>query len=310
MAGSELKILVIGGGGQLGWELQRALCPLGDLIVPDRSELDLARPSSIGEVVRDVSPDLIVNAAAFTDVDAAENHPELARAVNAEGPRHLAESARDRGAVLVHYSTDYVFDGEQDVPYREHDEPRPLNVYGQTKLEGERAIIEVGPTHFILRTSWLYEYRRKNFLMTMLRLLREKRSLAVVRDQVGTPTRCRTVAEATAHLIMAAGIRDGGVDQPLATLGGTYHLVARGEVSRYQQACAILEDARDLWPEGRFETREIRPIPSEEYLQEADRPGYSVLSPDRVNDTFALRLPVWRRDLRRCLEDLHAVSSR
>lgn len=222
----------------MGWELMRTLSPLGEITAPNSEELDLSEPGGIRAFVREVGPHLVVNAAAYTAVDRAEEEPELAAAINAAAPGVLAEEARRLGAALVHFSTDYVFDGEGTTPYTEEDHPNPINVYGRTKLAGERAVQGAGVPHLILRTSWVYGMRGKNFLLTILRLAREREELEVVHDQVGAPTWSRAIAEVTAQVLSQGA---GNFFSLLEQKGGLYNLTAAGETSWYGFAKAIAE---------------------------------------------------------------------
>lgn len=254
-----MKILLTGGTGQIGWELQRTLAPLGRVSAPGREKLDLADPDALETAVRKLSPDVVVNAAAYTDVDRAESEPDRAAAVNAQAPKALAQEAARVNAAVVHYSTDYVFGGDKDRAYTEQDEPDPINVYGKTKLAGERAVRESRADHLILRTSWVYGTRRENFLTTMQRLFSERETLEVVDDQVGSPTWCRLVAEATAALLAqwhpvrarGGGTRDsnaaitGGNDEGSSAgrpASGTYHVAAKGRATWYEFARAIRDE--------------------------------------------------------------------
>jgi dTDP-4-dehydrorhamnose reductase len=291
-----VKILVTGANGQVGWALKRALAPLGDVIALDRSELDLAQPEALRDQVRAIAPDAIVNAAAYTAVDRAESEPELARAVNAIAPGVLAEEAQRLDAVLVHYSTDYVFDGTKSEPYVESDPTNPLNVYGRTKLEGERAIGASGCRHFTLRTSWVYGTRGSNFLLTMLRLANERRnSLRIVDDQIGAPTWCREIATATAALLARPELAGRGAD-------GLYHLTASGATSWFGFAQAIFaspEMARlGLMPPA------LEAIPSSAYPTPARRPANSRLDCGRLAERAGIRLATWDEALGRCMADL------
>lgn len=273
-----MKILLTGKNGQVGWELQRTLCTLGDVVALGSAELDLADPDAIVRIVRDIKPDLIVNPAAYTAVDKAESEPELAMAVNGRAPGILAEEAKRLGAQLVHYSTDYVFDGRKASPYVETDEPNPLNVYGRSKLEGERAIQAVGGRHLILRTSWVYGTRGKNFLLTMMRLITERPQLNVVADQYGAPTWSRIIAEATA----AAVLRREGTS-------GVYHLTSQGSVSWHGFALRI---AQHLQASG-HDVANVLPIPASQYKVPAQRPMNSRMSTRKLEQDFDLYLPQW-----------------
>lgn len=286
------RILLLGAAGQLGWELRRTLAPLGEVTALGRAEADLADPSALREHVRALRPRLVVNAAAYTAVDRAEAEPELAFAVNASGPRVLAEEAERAGALFVHYSTDYVFPGEGDAPYREDDATGPLNVYGASKLEGERGVVGVGGAHLVLRTSWVYGWRGHNFLRTMLRLAHEREEMRVVDDQHGSPTWSRMVAEATAQLL-ARCAGEEGFHLP-ERLWGVYHLAAGGRTTWYEFARAILEgDVR----RAEQRCRALRAISTAEYPTPARRPRFSVLDCSRIAGAFRLQLPHWREQL-------------
>ncbi|MEW6063667.1 MAG: dTDP-4-dehydrorhamnose reductase [Bacillota bacterium] len=281
--------MLTGKNGQVGWELQRTLAPLGQVVALGRQDLDLADPGQIRERVREIKPDIIVNAAAYTAVDRAEEEPELALALNGTVPGILAEEAKRINATIIHYSTDYVFDGDKETPYTEEDEPNPINIYGKTKLAGERAIQAVGVPHLILRTSWVYGMRGKNFLLTILRLAREREELRVVDDQIGSPTWSRMVAEATAQILAQVYSPLTPYPSLLTDVSGIYHLSAGGHTSWYGFAKAILKHASHLTPN----TLRIHPIPASEYPTPARRPKYSVLGNERLNHRFALNLPDW-----------------
>lgn len=285
------KIMLTGSNGQVGWELQRTLAPLGAVIALDRQQLDLAKPDQIRARVRAIKPDIIVNAAAYTAVDQAEAEPELAMAVNGIAPGILAEEAQRIDAVVVHYSTDYVFDGTKTVPYTENDQPNPVNVYGKTKLAGEQAIQAVGGTHLILRTSWVYGMRGKNFLQTILRLARERDELKIVDDQLGAPTWSRMIAEATAQII--------GQSYPLLReKRGIYNLSAGGQTSWYGFAGGILRHAAHLIPH----TIHLYSVPTSEYPTPARRPAYSVLANAKLEKAFGIVLPDWEKGLELAVE--------
>src|SRR5688572_30739222 len=253
------RVLLAGRGGQLGWELQRALAPLGGLLALDRAGMDLADPDSIHRAIADARPEVIVNAAAYTAVDKAESEPESAMRVNGVAPGIIAEEAARIGALVVHYSTDYVFDGAKDAPYREDDPAAPLSVYGRTKLAGEEAVRAAGGPHLIFRTSWVYAARGSNFLLTMLKLARERRELRIVDDQVGAPTWARSIAELTAQ---ALGV-DGAGPGPARQRSGTYHLAAAGAVSWYGFAHAIFRAARARRSD--FNAPAVAPIPTSQF---------------------------------------------
>ena len=285
-----MKILLIGQHGQVSQALQQSLGRHIELTVLGREQLDLAKPHEIGQQVLQQRPALIINAAAHTAVDQAESEPELAFAINATAPGILAEAAAELGAPLIHYSTDYVFDGNKAAPYHEDDIPNPLSVYGRSKLAGEQAITAVGGQHLILRTSWVYSTYGKNFLLTMQRLLQERDSLNVVNDQIGAPTWAGTIAQTTAQLIERWR---GGADGPW----GIYHLTAQGETSWFGFASAIAEH---LQRQGK-RVATLHPIPSSAYPTPAQRPLNSRLDCDRLQQSWHVQLPDWQSALHACL---------
>lgn len=289
-----MKILITGKNGQVGWELQRTLAPLGEVVAVDRQVLDLASPDSIRAVIREVKPDLIVNPAAHTAVDKAESEPDVAMAVNGIAPGIMAEEAKKLGAAMVHYSTDYVFDGSKAAPYTETDTPCPINVYGRTKLAGEQAIQAAGIPHLILRTSWVYGSRGKNFLLTILRLAGEREELKIVDDQIGAPTSCRMIAETTAQ-VLAQTRRN------LGEVGGLYHLTAAGQTSWHGFTAAILEARSRLT--GAASPR-LSPIPTSAYPLPAPRPHYSVMSNERLQRAFGVAIPAWQNGLGLCMDEM------
>jgi len=291
-----VKILLFGRSGQVGWELQRALAPLGELSALDSDEADFAAPESLAAVVRNVRPDVIVNAAAHTAVDRAEAEPALARRINAEAPAVLAREAASAGAWLVHYSTDYVFDGSGDTAWSEDAPTGPRNVYGTTKLEGEIAIRASGARHLLFRTSWVYGTRGGNFARTMLRLAGERDRLAVIDDQIGAPTGAELIADVTAHAIRAvvAG----------AAPGGTYHLAAAGETSWHGYACRVIETARAAGAPVKVAREAIAAVPSSEFKTAAARPGNSRLDTTKLRRAFGLTLPPWQAGVDRMLAEL------
>lgn len=296
------NILLIGKTGQVGWELCRALAPLGKVTALDRHAIDLADPDSIRRAVRTVSPDLIVNAAAYTAVDKAESEPDAAMAINGIAPGILAEEAKRLNALLIHFSTDYVFDGIKSTPYTEDDEPNPLNVYGQTKLAGERAVIAVGGAHLIFRVSWIYGARGKNFLLTMLRLAKQRNALRIVNDQIGAPTWSRLIAEIVAHVLVSRS-RDIAAGE----CNGIYHASAAGRASWYDFAAEIFrcdDDGHRSMHGLDIDIPHVSPIPSSEYVTPATRPANSLLSSKKLIDTFDIFLPDWRDSLMLCLSDL------
>lgn len=294
------RILLIGPSGQVGWELRRTLSTLGRVVPCARGRgkvtIDLSQPASIRSVVRDVRPDLIVNAAAYTAVDQAEDEPEAAMAVNALAPDILAEEAARLNAAMVHYSTDYVFDGEGNQPWKENDPCNPKNIYGRSKLDGERAIQSVGIPHLILRTSWVYGARGRNFLLTMLRLAAERPELRIVDDQIGAPTWSRLIAEVTGQILAVCGASPEGI----AAHSGTYHVTAAGETSWFGFARAALHSANILAGNPK---PDLLPIRTDEFPAKAPRPRYSVLSNDKLKETFDLELPPWEKGLELCLDE-------
>ena len=305
MSTDRKTILVVGAGGQVGWELQRALAPLGAVLaVGQRTSphaVDLADPDSIRGVVEAVRPAVVVNAAAYTAVDRAEQEPERAMAINGEAPGVLAEQTQAQGGIFVHYSTDYVFDGENPGPYTEEDAPAPLNVYGASKLEGERAVEAVDGRYLILRTSWVYGLRGSNFLRTMLRLAHEREELRIVDDQVGAPTWSRMLAEVTAVLLGRALSEPELLDEA----AGLYHVTAAGRTSWHGFAQRILAQAR-LGAEARFKT--LHAIPTSEYPTPAARPRNSLLSNAKLAEEFGIQLPPWDAALSLCLSDLQSLT--
>ncbi|MFO1206728.1 MAG: dTDP-4-dehydrorhamnose reductase [Burkholderiales bacterium] len=296
-----MRILITGANGQVGWELQRTLQTLGEVAACDRGALDLANPDAIRGKVREMRPHVIVNAGAYTAVDRAESEPDVALAVNGAAPGILAEEAKRLGALLVHYSTDYVFDGTKPGAYLESDEPNPVSVYGATKLAGEKAIAAAGGAYLIFRTSWVYGRRGKNFLLTMLRLAAEREELRVVDDQVGAPTWCRTIAEATAQVIAKLSGPEGIDVERSIELRGIYNLTAGGSVSWCGFARAIVEATRARRGGA---SPKVTPITTAEYPLPARRPANSVLSNAKFQRAFDLACPAWDHALDLCLADL------
>jgi dTDP-4-dehydrorhamnose reductase len=296
-----VKILLFGSNGQVGWELQRALAPLGELTALDFDSAapwraDFSDPESLAGTVHALRPDVIVNAAAHTAVDRAEAEPALARKLNAEAPAVLAREAAACGAWLVHYSTDYVFDGSGDTPRSEDAPTGSLNVYGTTKLEGEQAIRASGAKHLLFRTSWVYGTRGGNFARTMLRLARDRDRLAVIDDQIGAPTGADLIADVTAHAIRSV-VRD-------AAPGGTYHLVAQGETSWHGYACRVIEAARAAGAAVKVAADRVAAVPSSEFATAAQRPKNSRLDTNKLRRTFELELPPWQAGVDRMLAEL------
>lgn len=297
MAGQSRQspILLLGSSGQLGWELQRTLAPLGQVVAASRQgthgpRIDLADPDGLRRLFAEVRPWMVVNAAAYTAVDRAESEPELAHAINAAAPGLIGELARAAGAGVVHYSTDYVFDGATGRPCREVDAVAPINVYGRSKFEGECALLDSGASALIFRTAWVYGLHGHNFLRTMLRLFAERDEVRVVSDQIGAPTWSRMIAEATAQVLSQLKADRSRLDE----VGGLYHLTAAGETSWHGFAQAILELSR-------ADCR-LLPITTAEYPTPARRPARSVLDHSKLRETFGLALPDWADSLRQCLE--------
>lgn len=289
-----MKILLTGNTGQLGYELERTLQGLGEVVALGRTELDLSNLDQVRDVIRTVKPGLIVNPAAYTAVDKAETEVELAMRINAEAPAVMAQEAKKLGAAMIHYSTDYVFDGSKGSPYVEDDPTCPINVYGRSKLAGEHAIQAAGISHLIFRTSWVYGMRGKNFLLTVLRLAREREELRIVGDQHGSPTWCRTIADTTAHILAQAQASDD-LQSWWQQNTGIYHLTAQGQTTWAGFTQAILDNA-DL-PKSPVVTA----IPTDAYPLPAPRPAYSVLSCERLKQAFC-DLPAWDDALRLCMK--------
>lgn len=299
-----MNILLLGKGGQVGWELQRALAPLGQVVAHDADTADFSQPDAVAALVQQVRPGVIVNAAAHTAVDKAQSEPELARLINAATPGAIAREAAALGALLVHYSTDYVFDGSGNAARDERAATGPLSVYGQTKLEGEQAIAHSGCRHLIFRTSWVYAARGGNFAKTMLRLAAERDALSVIDDQIGAPTGADLLADITAHAIRATQVRP--------ELAGLYHLVAAGETSWFDYARFVIEWARangsghgaasgtaiKVAPDA------IRPIATSAYPTPAQRPLNSRLATDKLRSAFDVTLPHWQAGVQRMLIEI------
>jgi dTDP-4-dehydrorhamnose reductase len=301
-----MRLLLLGANGQVGFELQRALAPLGDVACATRSgrlpggaaceSVDLVDPTALEALLGRQRPDVVINAAAYTAVDRAEDEPDAAQATNADAPAVLARWCQQRDALLLHFSTDYVFDGRGTRPYRENDVSAPLGVYGRTKLAGEDAIRGSGARHMIFRTAWVYAARGQNFLRTMLRLAGERDVLRVVADQRGAPTPARWIAAAAALALVRqpAGFTDARL--------GTFHLSAAGETSWHEFAEAIMADASAAGLLSRVPR--VEPIATTDYPTRATRPAYSRLDNRRLNDAFALRLPDWRRGVAEVIGEL------
>jgi dTDP-4-dehydrorhamnose reductase len=297
-----MKILLFGCNGQVGWELQRSLSVLGELVALDSNSshhrADFSRPEELAHTVRAIRPDVIVNAAAHTAVDKAETEPALSHTINAEAPGVLAREAAALNTWLVHYSTDYVFNGSGERPWNEDDPTGPSSVYGRTKLEGEQRVRASGCRHLILRTSWVYSSRGGNFARTMLKLAAEREQLSVVADQVGAPTGADLLADVTAHALRSA------LEAP--QLSGTYHTVAEGETSWHGYAQLVIEWARARGYAIRVAAERIAPVSSDAYPTAARRPLNSRLDSQRLQRTFGLTMPHWRVGVLRMLAELHS----
>lgn len=299
-----MRLLLLGRTGQVGWELQRSLAPLGELIALDRQGDasgqglcgDLSRPDELARTVRALRPDVIVNAAAHTAVDKAESETEQARLLNALAPQVLAREAAQIGALLVHYSTDYVFDGSGSSARAETEAAAPLSVYGRSKLEGEQLIQASGCRHLIFRTSWVYAARGGNFAKTMLRLAQERETLSVIDDQWGAPTGADLIADVTAHAIRQVQRQSGGE--------GLYHLVAGGETTWHAYASHVIAKARELAPDRPWKVQCINAVPTSAFPTPAQRPHNSRLNTDRLQQTFGLRLPHWQAGVDRMLQEI------
>lgn len=294
-----MKILILGKNGQLGWELQRSIAPLGEVVALGRSGQyeqqmfcgDLTNLEGLRQTIASLEPDVIINAAAYTSVDKAESESKLAQLINAHAPKLLAEEAKRIDALLVHYSTDYVFNGEGKDPWHETDEPVPINQYGQSKLEGEQAIQASGCKHLIFRTSWVYAARGNNFAKTMLRLASERQTLSIINNQVGAPTSAALLADCTAHALQRA------ICDP--QLAGLYHLAASGQTTWYEYASLVIEHAQAIGKE--LMVTDIKPISTSEYPTPAKRPLNSRLDTSKFCDSFDLVLPEWQQGVIRML---------
>lgn len=292
-----MRILLFGRNGQLGWELQRSLAPLGDVVALGSSGAgDLRQPEVVAATVREHRPDVVVNAAAYTAVDQAEAQPELARTINAEAPGAIARACRELGATLVHYSTDYVFDGSGTRPWREDDPKGPLNAYGRSKLEGEQRILQAAPQHLVLRTSWVYGLHGGNFVKTMLRLAREREQLTVVDDQFGAPTGADLLADVTAHALRTL-LADPGK-------AGIYHVAAAGETSWHAYARHVVGKAQQAGEIFKAGPQQVLPVPGSSFRTAARRPDNSRLDTTRFRQAFGLVLPPWQQGVDRLLEEL------
>ena len=294
------RILLLGRNGQVGTELSTSLKTLGDVTALDRTQADFSQPASLRDIVLVHRPDIIVNAAAYTAVDRAESDAALAQAVNADSPGVLAQAARDIDALLVHYSTDYVFNGRKQSPYVEDDATDPQGAYGRSKRDGEDAVRASGAKHLILRTSWVYAAHGNNFVRTMLRLAREREILRVVADQIGAPTGAATIADVTVQCL--ARLADGTVDP--ATASGIYHLTASGATSWHGLASAVVEQARATLGTDALAVRDVQPITAAEYPLPAARPANSRLCCDKLQDRFGIILPDWQPGVAHVVQQL------
>ena len=300
-----MKLLLLGKNGQVGWELQRSLAPLGEVIALDRQSVnvdgnglcgDVSDLQALAQTIRSVRPDVIVNAAAHTAVDKAESEPDLALRLNAEAPEVMALEAKSLGALLVHYSTDYVFDGSGSAPRKEGDVTGALSVYGRTKLEGEQRIAATNCRHLIFRTSWVYAARGGNFAKTMLRLAQEREALSVINDQWGAPTGAELIADVTAHAVRHVSAHDGD--------GGLYHLVAAGETNWHAYACHVIERAQSLRPDLDWKVQSTAAVPTTAFPTPAARPLNSRLDTQKLQATMQLHLPAWQQGVERMLREI------
>lgn len=291
------RILITGAEGQLGWELQRTFALLGEIVALDRHSLDLTSPDAIRERCREIAPALILNAAAYTAVDKAESEPDLAMSINGLAPGVLAEEANRLDAPLIHYSTDYVFDGKASRPYCETDQTAPQSVYGRTKLAGELAVAQTAKRHLILRTSWLYGNRRQNFLLTMMRLAKERDELRVVADQIGSPTWVHSVSETTARCV--SSVAGNGARLDLTIPSGIFHLTASGSTSWHGFASAILA----AMPAAERRASRVVPLTTAEYPTPARRPAFSVLSVEKLERALAINIDSWQQQLAQCFAE-------
>ena len=295
-----MRIVVLGCNGMVGFELGRSLLPLGEVVGLDRSQADLSRPASLSDAVDRLAPDVIVNAAAYTEVDRAESDRAAADLANGEAVARLAEIAAKRRALLVHYSTDYVFDGSKDTPWTEDDATCPVNAYGASKLIGEQALAASDADWLCIRTSWVYASRGKNFVRTILRLAGEREELRVIADQHGTPTAARNLSDATAHVVRRALQErvDGDFESSLL------HYAASGETTWHGVATEALKIAREVLPDRTYLTQRILPIATSEFPTPARRPSNSRLATRRVRERFGVVPPAWQVSLRRCIEEM------
>lgn len=296
------KIIIFGAQGQVGWELQRSLCCLGQIVPVSSSDVDFTCAEKLRAFLAEVSADVIVNSAAYTSVDKAEVDVEQARLVNAVAPAILSEEAKNNGSILIHYSTDYVFDGKSNQPYTESSPTAPLNVYGKTKLAGDEAILRSGCKHLIFRTSWVYSTRGNNFLRTMLRLAEEKNSLSVVSDQIGAPTSASVIAQATATVLAQITAPNAALE----VASGIYNLTAAGACSWFDFAKEIFEQSHMLWGTKK---PSLESILTRNYPRPALRPENSCLSGKKINQVFGIQMPGWEASLRKVLEGMEQADN-
>lgn len=294
------RILLTGKTGQLGWELQHTLKPVGEIIATDRSQLDLTKTDTIRKAIRDIAPDIIVNAAGYTTVDNAETEREIAYQVNAVAPGIIAEEAARARSLLVHYSTDYVYDGTKQSPYTEADSPNPVNFYGNSKLDGEQAIAASGCKHLILRASWIYSNRGTNFVRTMMRLAQEKNDLSVVTDQIGCPSWARFLAVVSAEILL----KNNGLEN----FSGTYHLSATGHVARFDFAQSIIALAKQFGNPG-SKWAQLHPIKTIDFPLPARRPLYVATSKNKLSERFGVSIPSWQIQLESFMKNVDAQST-
>ena len=289
-----MRILLTGKNGQIGWELNRSLSTLGTVYAMGRDQIDLSQPETLGSIIQEIKPDIIINAAAYTAVDKAESEPELAMTVNGIAPGVIAEEAKKIGAGMIHYSTDYVFDGKATAPYKEEDPPCPLSVYGKSKLAGDQGVIQAGIPHIILRTGWVYSLRGNNFLLNTQNLAQTRKQIKVVNDQTGGPTWSRAIAEGTARILEQCPPRSTKKSE-IFSHSGIFNMSCGGETSWFGFANKILELS------GLIKDTELISIPTIEYPTPAVRPRNSLLSNKKLIQTFHHELPHWQEALQECL---------
>jgi dTDP-4-dehydrorhamnose reductase len=300
-----MRIMLTGANGQVGWELSRSLMPLGEVIALDRTQCDLSKPETIPGIIQEIKPNVIVNAAAYTAVDKAEEEEGLASTINGTAVGIIAEEARKLNTFLIHFSTDYVFDGAKQEPYTEDDAPNPLNAYGRSKLAGEKAVYESGCDYLILRTTWVYAARGHNFVNTILKLVQERDELKIVADQIGAPTWARNIADATAHILRQA------VEEKMSSVfkSGIVNLAASGEISWHGFAKAIVEQVKCVWPENTIAVRKLTPIPTEAYPLPAARPKNSCLATDKLRQWCGIIMPEWKNALASCIGEIALIKN-